>query len=44
MKIAPLAKLQVNHKDFDGILRLDGRLFRTTMFENNVLALASAKN
>jgi len=44
VKIAPLAKLQVNYGDFDGVLRLDGRLFRTTMYEKNIMASASAKN
>lgn len=44
VKVAPLATRQVNDKDFDGVIRLDGRLFRSDMFEKNVLATARESN
>lgn len=44
VKIAPLAKRQVNDAGFDGTLRLDGRLFRTEMFEKNIMASACGNN
>jgi len=40
VKVALLAKQQVNDRNFDGLIRPDGRLFGRDVFEKSVLVSA----